>query len=130
MVRDPARHDSGRTPAGRVTPADLAEVTERLRSLGALEFDSAAPGAKADFFDKVTVRAKKRGSRVAERLCMKFLTKGFACSDPKCKRPHVPNLNTLPETDRKKMIRYPHARAHLGPWPPACWYGLSLTLID
>jgi len=51
--------ETGRSTAGRVTPADLAEVTERLQSLGALEFDSAAPNAKADFFDKVTVRAKK-----------------------------------------------------------------------
>ena len=97
---------TGRGAAGRATPADLAEVTERLRALGALEFDSAVPNAKTDFLDKVTVRAKKRGSRVAERLCMRFLTKGFACADAKCKRPHVPNLNTLPEPDRKKMIEF------------------------
>jgi len=44
-------------------PADLAEVTERLRTMGCLEFDSAAPSAKADFIDKVNVRAKKRGSQ-------------------------------------------------------------------
>jgi len=69
--------DAGRTPAGRVTSANLAEVTERLSSLGALEFDSAAPNAKANFIDKITVRAKKRGSRVAERLCMRYLTKDF-----------------------------------------------------
>ena len=98
--------DTGRGSAGRATPADLAEVTERLRTMGCLEFDSAAPSAKADFIDKVNVRAKKRGSRVAERLCMKYLTKGFTCGDTNCKRPHVPNLNTLPEADRKKMIEF------------------------
>jgi len=58
--------DTGRSPAWRATPADLAEVTERLRTMGALEFDSAVPNAKADFIDKVNVRAKKRGSGVAE----------------------------------------------------------------
>jgi len=98
--------DAGRGPAGRATLADLAEVTERLRTMGSFEFDSGAPNAKADFIDKVNVRAKKQGSRVAERLCMRYLTKGFSCGDTNCKRPHVPNLNTLPEADRKKMIEF------------------------
>ena len=97
---------SGRTSNSRATPADLAQVTERLRALGVLEFDASAPNAKADFFDKVNVRAKKRGSREAERLCVRYLTKGFACSDSQCKRPHVPNLNTLPEPDRRKLIEF------------------------
>ena len=96
--------DAGRSPVGRAAPADLAEVTERLRTMGALEFDLAAPNAKADFVDKVNVRAKKRGGRAAEQLCMRCLTEGFSCGDTNCKRPHVPNLNTLPESDRKKMI--------------------------
>jgi len=74
--------------------------------MGALEFDSAAPNAKANFIDKVNVRAKKQGSCVAERLCMRYLTKGFSCGDTNCKRPHVPNLNALPEADRKKMIEF------------------------
>jgi len=98
--------DTGHSPAGRATPADLAEVTERLRTMGALEFDSAAPNAKADFINKVNVGAKKQGSRVAERLCMRHLTKGFSCGDTNCKQPHVPNLNTLPKSDQRKMIEF------------------------
>jgi len=98
--------DTGCSPAGRATPADLAEVTERLQTMGALEFHPAAPNAKADFIDKVNIRAKKRGSHFAERLCMRYLTKGFSCGDTNCKRPHVPNLNTLTESDRKKMIEF------------------------
>jgi len=47
--------DASRAAPGRATPADLAEVTERLRTLGSLEFDASAPGAKPDFLDKIPV---------------------------------------------------------------------------
>ena len=60
--------DASRAAPGRATLADLAEVTEQLRTLRSLEFDASAPGAKPDFLDKIPVRAKKRGSRVAERF--------------------------------------------------------------
>jgi len=112
--------DTGRSPAGRATPADLAEVTERLRTMGALKFDSSTPNAKADFINKGNVQAKKRGSCVAERLCMRYLTKGFSCGDTNCKQPHVPNLNTLPESDRKKMIEFVSKMPGLSCPPEGC----------
>jgi len=62
-------------------------------------------------------------------LCMRFLTKGFSCSDTKCKRPHVPNLNTLPKTDRKKVVDFvAKTRFVLGAWTNPCWCALNLLL--
>jgi len=94
--------DAGRTPAGRVTSANLAEVTERLSSLGALEFDLAAPNAKANFIDKITVRAKKRGSRVAERLCMRYLTKDFPAPTQTVSGPTYPTSMLFPNRIERK----------------------------
>ena len=120
--------DASRAAPRRATPADLAKVTEQLRTLGSLKFDASVSGAKPDLLDKVPVRAKKWGSRVAKRLCMRFLTKGFACSDTKCKGPHVPNLNTLPETDRKKVVDFcgKTPRLVLGTWTNPRWHALGL----
>jgi len=54
-VGDRGAPDASRAAPGRATPADLAEVTERLGTLGSLEFDASAPGAKPDFLDKIPV---------------------------------------------------------------------------
>jgi hypothetical protein len=96
--------DSGGAPKRqKLSPADF----DRLKLLGVLKYDSSVPGAKTDFLDNPPVRYKKRGAKSAERLCMKFLTQGFVCPDEKtCRRPHVPNLNTLVEADRKKMLSF------------------------
>jgi len=102
----PGAPSSGTAGPARPTPADLAKLTERLRALGILEFDASSPSAKTNFLDKAPIKARKKGGKVPERLCMKFLTKGFACTDPKCKRPHTPNINTLPESDRRKFVEF------------------------
>jgi len=79
-------------------PADM----DRLKTFGPLLYDPTIDGASLDWIDRCPVKAKKKGGKTPERLCMKYLTQGFAC-DGVCKKPHVPSLNTLSDGDRKKL---------------------------
>ena len=52
------------------------------------------------------VYKKGRNARSSERLCMKYLTKGFACTNQKCKLPHVSTLSNLPPDDKATFINF------------------------
>ena len=95
--------------------ATAADV-ERRKALGVLSYDLSAEGANLDWIDRCPVKALKRPSKVRERLCMKFLTLGFACGGT-CKKPHFPNLNVLPEGDRTKLVDFVGKSAGLS-WVP------------
>lgn len=79
---------------------------ERSKGLGVLLFDPSAQGANDGFLDRVPVKAKKRNGKNPERLCMRFLSRGFAYVEEVCKRPHVGNLNTLSDANRTKFCEY------------------------
>ena len=80
---------------------DPAEV-ERKKTLGVFRFDPVVAGtAKLPVCE---VRKKKRGSKTAERLCMKFLTQGHYCPNPNCPSPHESNIGSLPVSDRAKLL--------------------------
>jgi hypothetical protein len=99
----------GESAQARNDPTPKRQKTvdpERNKTLGVLVFDPAAQGANESFLDRVPVKAKKRNGRNAERLCMKFLTRGYACTEATCKRPHVGNLNTLTDSNRAKFCEY------------------------
>lgn len=83
------------------SPPDVA----RLKTLGVLAYNSSVEGATLDWIDRCPVKAKKKGGKTPERLCMKYLTQGFACEGT-CRKPHVPNLSALTEGDRKKLVDY------------------------
>ena len=79
-------------------PVDM----DRLKTFGPLVHESTVAGAILDWIDRCPVKAKKKGAKTPERLCMKYLTQGFAC-DGVCRKPHVPSLNSLSDGDRKKL---------------------------
>ena len=90
----------GDTKRPKLDPAEL----ERKKGLGILEFDATVAGSA-----KLPISpayAKKRGSKTPERLCMKFLTRGHACTNPNCRFPHVSNVSTLPEAERQKLDEF------------------------
>ena len=103
------RGSGGSTPAGsgagskRQKTVDPEEA-ERRKAFGVLNFDSAAAGSNR--LPVVNVFRKKRGAKNPERLCMKFLTVGHACTNPDCKLPHVSDLDSLPLEDRKKLLEF------------------------
>jgi hypothetical protein len=80
---------------------DPAEL-DRKKTLSILEFDPAVAGTTR--LPVLNVFYKKRGAKVAERLCMPFLTRGHVCSNTDCKKPHVTNIDTLPAAEKTKMI--------------------------
>jgi hypothetical protein len=84
----------------RLDPADL----DRKKSLGILTFDTATAGTTR--LPTCPAYAKKKGAKFPERLCMKFMTKGYACASPDCKFPHVSNVNSLPDGDKSKLVEF------------------------
>ena len=84
----------------RITSAE----SERHKKLGVLNYDPEASGTTR--LPNIPVYAKKRGSKKLERLCMSFLTRGYSCDSPTCRFPHVSNINTLGEDERKKFIDF------------------------
>jgi hypothetical protein len=107
------------TPA-TVTPSKKQKTApvdvDRLKTFGVLIYNSSADGANLDWVDRCPVKSKKKGAKTPERLCMKFLTQGFAC-EGNCRKPHVPNLNTFSEGDRKKLADYVNKAKGLS-WAP------------
>lgn len=84
-------------------PRDSADA-ERKKSFGLLEFDSSAAGATR--LPTANVYFKKRGAKNPERLCMRFLTRGFSCDSTNCKLPHITQLTVLPSVDQTKLIEF------------------------
>ena len=82
---------------------DPAEAERRTR-YGMLDFDPDEAGTKR--LPTCKVRAKRRGSKYPERLCMPFLTRGHQCGNPNCKLPHLPNLDGLSDADRKEFHEF------------------------
>jgi hypothetical protein len=81
-------------------PVDL----EHRKALGVLQFDAAAAGSSR--LPSANIYHKKRGSSTGERLCMKFLIRGFACDSTDCKLPHVSNVDSLPPAVKAKLIEF------------------------
>lgn len=88
---------------------------ERKKQLGVLTYDSAVGGNTR--LPTVPVFAKSKGSKVKERLCMRFLTRGYVCTSQACKFPHISNINTLPEDDRNKLVEFVRKQPGLA-WAP------------
>ncbi|CAB9531873.1 unknown protein [Seminavis robusta] len=100
------------TPQKRQKTADPGD-NDRKKLLGMLTFDTAIAGTNR--LPMVTARAKKRGSRTPERLCMKFLTKGYFCGGgPECKMPHIINLDQLNPDNQKKLVDFVKNQPGLG----------------
>jgi hypothetical protein len=96
------RTSDAATPPGR--PAVDAAVLETRKALGLLVFDSAVAGSTR--LPNINVYHKKQGAKSPERLCLKFLTRGFACDKEDCKLPHVTGLNVLRPAERTKLIDF------------------------
>jgi hypothetical protein len=98
---DPKRQKTQASPLAKGnSPAD----PEHRKTLGILQFDATAAGSTK--LPLIPVLHRLRGSRTPERLCMKFLTRGFACNVSDCKQPHVTNINSLPPDARLKLIEF------------------------
>ena len=112
----PSGGSAGGTPASKKPRTTHSpEECERLKGLGVILFDTAAPGANPKCLDRCPVKAKRKGSKVSDRPCMRYLVVGETCRKPgqdggqrggACTLPHVPNLGTLPEKDRTAMIEF------------------------
>jgi hypothetical protein len=77
---------------------------DRKKSLGVLVFDSGPSGVGR--LPGIDVYSKNKGAKTPERLCMKFLTKGYQCTKDNCKLPHVTNISALPAAARAKMALF------------------------
>ena len=101
---------SGRSPTSDVPakrqrsddapPGDV----ERHKENGVLVFDPTSSLNRR--LPPCPVYKKGRNARSSERLCMKYLTKGFACTTQKCKFPHVSTLSTLPPDDKIAFSKF------------------------
>jgi hypothetical protein len=77
---------------------------ERRKTLGLLKFDHAVAGTNR--LPLIPVFLKRKNSKTPERLCMKFLTQGFACTTADCKFPHVTDAERLPAAEKAKLIEF------------------------
>ena len=112
----PSGATNGSAPASKKPRTTYSpEDCERLKGFGVIRFDTNAPGANPRCLDTCPVKAKRKGAKVADRLCMRYLVVGETCRKPDaesgqrgnaCHLPHVPNLATLPEKSRRSMIEY------------------------
>lgn len=95
----------------RLDPAEI----ERKKALGILMFDSRAAGTNR--LPTLTVYHKARGSRVSERVCMPFLTRGFCCPKMEkgdtCSLPHLSNAEVLSAAERTKMVNQVRSKTGL-----------------
>jgi hypothetical protein len=90
-------------PAGKKTQG-VSPDPDRKKSLGALNFDPAVAGTTR--LPQVNVYHRNRNAKNPERLCMKFLTRGYVCDRPDCKLPHVSNLDDLTAAERTKLTEF------------------------
>ncbi|CAB9523035.1 unknown protein [Seminavis robusta] len=100
------------TPQKRQKTADPGD-NDRKKTLGMLTFDTAVAGTNR--LPMVTARAKKRGGKTPERLCMKFLTRGYFCPGGlDCKMPHIINVDQLTADNRTKLVAFVKNQPGLG----------------
>ena len=85
-------------------PATDQADQDRKRLLGLLVFDSAVAGTNR--LPTINVYHKARNAKTPERLCMKFLTRGYVCDRADCKLPHISGVDTLPSAERTKFIEF------------------------
>jgi hypothetical protein len=90
----------------RVGPKRASDSSDadRKKSFGILQFDSAAAGTSR--LPTANVYHKTRGAKTPERLCMRFLTRGFACDRADCKLPHMTNIDLLPAAEKTKLVEF------------------------
>ena len=74
---------------------------ERKKALGMLTYDTTVAGTTR--LPNLPVYHKKKGAKSPECLCMKFLTRGYACTDKDCPFPHVGNVETLTPSNKTKF---------------------------
>ena len=88
------------TPAKKQRVVSVEDI-ERRKAAGSLTYDKTAGGSAK--LPDLPVYHKRRGAKNSEKLCMAYMTVGYHCSDPRCKRPHVSNLAILTEASRTKL---------------------------
>jgi hypothetical protein len=103
-VAPPAPHVADRAAGNRVPRVVDQLELDRKKGFGCLEFDSTAAGTTR--LPTCNVYFKKRGARTPERLCMPFMTKGYACDRPDCKLPHLTDLGALSAGEKAKLIEF------------------------
>lgn len=97
---DSKRQKTQGTPPKAATP----EETERRKKLGLLVFNSAEAGSTT--LPNCTVYHKRAGARSPERLCLNFMTRGYACSQPDCKLAHIIQLSHLGPAEQTKLADF------------------------
>ena len=102
---------AGDQAAKRQKTNDPGEI-DRRKTLGMLTFDTGVAGTTR--LPLINVYAKKRGSKVQERLCLRFLTQGYYCGKENCKLPHITNMNTLDGPNKEKFISFVKTQAGFG----------------
>ena len=104
---DLVRLRGGQENAGPSPPKrqkiDSADVEHR-KTLGILTLDTNVSGSTR--LPNMPVYHKKKGAKGPERLCMKFLTRGYACTAKDCRFPHISKLEALSDSERAKMIDF------------------------
>jgi hypothetical protein len=89
--------------ANKKAQGDSADA-DRKKALGILTFDPAVAGSHR--LPHINVYHKNRNAKTPERLCMKFLTRGFTCDRADCKLPHVVHIDTLTAAERTKLTEF------------------------
>jgi hypothetical protein len=92
-----------------------AEDIEARKKFGMLVFNSTEAGSTS--LPTCPVFHKARGARSPERLCMSFLTRGFACAKTDCKFAHVTQLSNLGSADQTKLTEFVRKQRGLS-WAP------------
>ena len=82
----------------RLDPSDV----DRKKASGMLTYDTAASGTNR--LPNLAVYHKKRGAKTPERICMRFMTQGYACTSKACRYPHISNVDTLVDAEKTKLI--------------------------
>ena len=82
----------------RLEPGDV----DTRKSKGLLTLDAEAAGTSR--LPNVGVYHKKKGAKAPERICMPFMTQGYACTARNCAFPHISNIAILAEAERKKLL--------------------------
>ena len=107
------------TPAGSPGTPNLSPEPKRPRRLDQAEIDKRkangiiewTPAGPRDRLPHCPIMVR------GERLCMKFLTKGFYCDRAICPFPHISGIQKLPERDRPQYCTWIDNTRSLGHVP-------------
>ena len=93
----------GNDREGKRQQLEPGDVDTR-KSKGLLTLDTEAAGSSR--LPNVGVYHKKKGAKAPEWICMSFMTQGYryACTARNCAFPHISNIATLAEAERKKLL--------------------------